>query len=262
MPLINVDGISYYYELHGKGRPLVFIAGFGADHTVWREVYPRFRDRYRILLFDNPATGRTRDSGGPLTAELMADGAAGLINTLGLKKPHIVGQSMGGTIAQMLAINYPEIIDRLVIVNSVHRWSGRMLMAERGIICAIKHGASLDCQLEIIMPWLFGNGALSDEDRKAALKKMLLDNPNPPPVEDLERQYNALTEFDSSGSLYKINAPTLVIISEDDIIALPGESETLAGKIAGARIARLPGGHVSGYEEPEKLAAAILQFLK
>jgi pimeloyl-ACP methyl ester carboxylesterase len=91
---------------------------------------------------------------------------------------------------------------------------------------------------------------------------MILDNPTPPSLKELERQYQALLEFDSSGSLDKIKAPTLVVISDDDILALPAESEELAKKITGAQIARLPGGHVSEYEEPEKLVAAIQSFLK
>ena len=261
MPEIPVNGISYYYELHGKGKPLVFIAGYGTNHIAWRYVYPAFIDRYRVLLFDNPASGRTRDRGEDLTTEAMADGAAGLIEALELEKPHIVGHSMGGAIAQILAIRYSDKIDRLVIVNSCSRWNGRTLMALKGLNDAIKNGASLDCQLEISMPWLFGSKALSDQDQKGGLRQMILENPTPPSPKELERQYHALLEFDSSGSLDKIKAPTLVVISYDDILALPEESERLAGLIPGARIARLPGGHVSEFEQPEMLARSILDFL-
>ena len=162
----------------------------------------------------------------------------------------------------MLAVNHPEKIDRLVIVNSAARWDERMLMAQSGLIRAIKHGVSVDCQLEIAMPWLFGASSLDNKTKAEALKKRLLDNPTPPTIEEMERQYSALSGFDSSGFLHQIKAPALVIISDDDIIALPRESEELAGKIAGARIARLPGGHVSEYEEPEKLAEAIRGFLQ
>ena len=262
MSEIKVNGISYYYELHGKGKPLVFIAGYGTNHIAWRYVYPAFIDSYRVLLFDNPGSGRTRDRGETLTTEAMADGAADLIDALELDNPHIIGHSMGGAIAQELAIKYPDKIDHLVIVNSCSRWNGRTLMATQGLIDAIKCGASLDCQLEINMPWLFGDKALADKDRTAALREMILDNPTPPSLKELERQYQALLEFDSSGSLDQIKAPTLVVISDNDILALPAESEELAKKITGAQIARLPGGHVSEYEEPEKLTAAIRQFLK
>jgi 3-oxoadipate enol-lactonase len=261
MPEITVNGISYYYELHGKGKPLVFIAGYGTNHIAWRYIYPAFIDRYRVLIFDNPASGRTRDGEETLTTESMADGAAGLIDALELENPHIVGHSMGGTIAQILAIKYPDKIDRLVIVNSASRWNGRTLMALKGLNDAIRCGASLDCQLEISMPWLFGSKALSDQDKREALRQMILDNPNPPSLNELERQYHALLEFDSSGSLGKIKAPTLVVISDDDILALPAESERLANSIPGARIVRLPGGHVSEFEQPDLLAQSIRDFL-
>lgn len=261
MSKIKVNGISYYYELHGKGRPLVFIAGYGANHTAWRFVYPAFIDSYQVLIFDNPASGRTRDEGGNLTTESMADGIAGLIEALGLENPHIVGHSMGGAIAQELAIKYPAKVDRLVIVNSCSRWNGRTRMAMRGLLDAIRCGASLDCQLEINLPWLFGAKALADKDRTAALRDMILDNPTPPSLKELERQYQALLEFDSSGSLDKIKALTLVVISDDDILALPAESERLAESILNARIVRLPGGHVSEFEYPDLLAGLIRDFL-
>lgn len=261
MSEIKVSGVSYYYELRGEGRPLVFIAGFGANHTAWRYVYPAFIDRYQVLIFDNPASGRTRDRGETLTTESMADGAAGLIDALELKNPHIVGHSMGGAIAQILAIKYPDKIDRLVIVNSVSRWNGRSLMAMKGLIDAIKGGASLDCQLEVNMPWLFGNEALADQDRTAALREMILDNPTPPTIEGLERQYHALEEFDSAGFLNLIKAATLVVISDDDILALPADSERLAKTIPGARTVRIPGGHVSEFEQPEELSRIIRDFL-
>ena len=136
-----------------------------------------------------------------------------------------------------------------------------MLMTQRGLIRALKRGISLDCQLELAMPWLFGAAALDDRERAKALRERLLDNPAPPTLEEMERQYPVLAEFDAAAYLPRISAPTLVIISEDDIIALPRESEKLAAGIAGARIARLPGGHVSQFEEPEKLAEAIGKFL-
>lgn len=261
MPQVDVNGTSYYYELWGEGRPLVFIAGFGANHTVWRYVYPAFKDCYQVLIFDNPASGRTRDRGETLTTELMAAGVAGLIDALKLKNPRIVGHSMGGAIAQILAIRYPAKIDRLVIVNSVSRWNGRTLMALKGLIDAIKNGASLDCQLEVSMPWLFGNKALADQDRKAALRQMILDNPTPPSIKELERQYRSLLEFNSSGSLDKIKVPVLIVISDDDILALPAESERLAKSIPGARIARIPGGHASEFEQPGELSRVIRNFL-
>ncbi|MDP8235240.1 MAG: alpha/beta hydrolase [Candidatus Erginobacter occultus] len=261
MAHIQVGDIRYYYELHGRGKPLVFISGYGANHTAWREIYPRFTDRFRVMIFDNPASGRTRDGGGELSAEAMAAGSAGLIRELGLGRADIVGHSMGGTIAQVLAADYPEVVDRLVIVNSAARWSRRMLMAQRGLLRALKRGISLDCQLELAMPWLFGRAALNDRKRAEALRRKLLDNPNPPTIGEMERQYPVLAGFDAAAFLPRISAPTLVVISDDDILALPGESEELAAGIAGAKVVRLNGGHVSGYEEPEKLAAAIRRFL-
>ncbi len=260
MAEIQVGEISYHYELSGDGPALVFIAGFGADHLTWREVYPRLSGRCRILLFDNPASGRTRDAGGELTIEEMADSTAALLDTLGLERPAVIGHSMGGSIALALAARHPGRAARLVIVNSSPAWNRRTLLALEGVISSIKSGIDLDSRLKIIMPWLFGREELADPARAAKLREMLLDEPYPATVSGLERHYRALAAFDGRDLLTRIEVPTLVVSAEDDLLALPEETARLAAGIPGARLVRLPGGHVSQFERPQLLAETIARF--
>ncbi len=260
MAIIKIGNISYYYELHGEGPALVLISGFGADHLTWRAVSPRLTGRFRVLLFDNPASGRTRDGGGELTIEGMADSAAALFEALGLERPVLAGHSMGGSIALPLAARRPELARGLILINSAPRWGRRTLAALEGVIRSAETGMDLDSRIGILMKLLFGRKLLSDPVRAEKMRALFLEEPYPSTLSDLKRQHRALEKFDGTGLLSRIETPTLVVSGGEDIIAPPEEAGRLAAGIRGARLVRLPGGHVPQFECPDLLAEAILKF--
>ena len=112
MSKIKLNNANFYYELHGKGHPLILIAGYSGDHLVWMPLLENLSKQFQVLLFDNRGVGQTTDDGRPLSAELMAQDVVALADALDLKKPHIVGQSMGGTIAQRVATHHSEKINK------------------------------------------------------------------------------------------------------------------------------------------------------
>src|SRR3989338_85192 len=113
---MRVNGASIYYEMRGSGHPLILISGYTRDHTLWTPVLEALAARFQVLRFDNRGVGRTQDEGQPLSASLMAEDVRALAKALGLQKPHIIGQSMGGTVAQKLAAAYPDEIGKLVLL--------------------------------------------------------------------------------------------------------------------------------------------------
>ncbi len=256
----QIGDISYYYELHGEGPGLVLISGFGADHLTWRAVAPRLTGRFRILLLDNPAAGQTRDSGGELTIEGMADSTAELIRALGLSRPALAGHSMGGSIALALAARHPGLTRGLVLVNSAPRWGRRTLAALEGTIRSAEAGMDLDSRIGMLMKLLFGREFLADPGRADKMKKLFLEEPYPSTLSDLRRQHRALEEFDGTILPSRIGIPALVVSAEEDLLAPPEEAERLANGIPGARRVRLPGGHVPQFEFPDLLAETIAEF--
>jgi 3-oxoadipate enol-lactonase len=121
MATAQVNGISMYYELAGKGEPLVIINGLGADISEFASVAELFTDNCHVLTFDNRGAGRTDEPDEPYSIEQMANDTAGLMEAVGFKQANILGISMGGRIALELALSRPNIVKRLVLVSAAAR---------------------------------------------------------------------------------------------------------------------------------------------
>src|SRR5437764_634277 len=121
MPYIKVNDIRMYYEIHGDGEPLVLIVGLATDISEWEGIIGWLAKKYQVLAFDNRGAGRTDKPDTPYSIEMMADDTAGLMQTLGMERAHLLGISMGGRIALALALRYPERVRRLVLVSTSAR---------------------------------------------------------------------------------------------------------------------------------------------
>src|SRR5262249_51251302 len=108
MPKVQVNGSDLYYESRGTGDPLLLIAGFACDHTIWSLVVPILASRHRVVVFDNRGTGQTSSPDRDFSIRQLAEDAAGLLDAIGLTSAHVAGHSMGGMIAQELALAHPE----------------------------------------------------------------------------------------------------------------------------------------------------------
>jgi len=111
----KVGSIELYYEEQGSGDPLLLIMGLAADSRAWLFQVPDFARRYRTITFDNRGVGRSSKPAGPYTIHEMADDAAGLLETFDIARAHVVGVSMGGMIAQELALRHPRRIVQLLL---------------------------------------------------------------------------------------------------------------------------------------------------
>ena len=116
MPTVKVGDINMYYEVHGKGEPLVMIRGLGGSLDVFHLMIPIYSPEYRMILFDNRGAGKTDAPDIPYTTSMMADDLAGLLTALHIDSAHIWGASMGGMIAQHLALRYPDKVKSLVLI--------------------------------------------------------------------------------------------------------------------------------------------------
>ena len=117
MPTVRVGDINMYYEIHGKGEPLLLIMGLGSDLTSWIFQIPEFSKKYRVIAFDNRGVGRSDAPDVPYSTAMMADDTTGLLDALGIERAHILGLSMGGFIAQELALKYPQRVKSLITMR-------------------------------------------------------------------------------------------------------------------------------------------------
>ena len=115
MPKVKVNDVQLYHEVHGQGEPLVLIMGLGANTSGWDMQIPALSREFQVVAFDNRGSGRSDKPPTPYSMRLFADDTAGLMDTLGIASAHVYGQSMGGLIAQELALSYPQRVRTLVL---------------------------------------------------------------------------------------------------------------------------------------------------
>lgn len=262
MPMIEVNDAEYYYELHGTGNPLVLISGYTCDHIFWLPILVELSKYYQLLIFDNRGVGRTTDNGNPLSINLMADDIITMCEKLDLKKPHIVGHSMGGSIAQTIAARYPEKISKLALLTSSAKWREVMLFAFETLLQMRKDNINFDLIFAASLPWIFSNDFLANKQKINLYKKSIVENPYPQTISDQARQFNMLREFDGREQLNNIHAPTLVISGLQDIVSLSGDSQLIANQIQQAKLVTLDCAHGITIEVPQKLSEILLSFLQ
>jgi 3-oxoadipate enol-lactonase len=261
MPTIQVNNAQFYYELHGKGQPLVLVSGLGADHQAWLSILEPLAKQYRVLIFDNRAVGRTRDNGISLTIDQMADDVAALATALNLHNPHFVGHSMGGCIVQSIAARYADKIGKVALLTTSPKWRQAMLLAMKMIATLREKVPDPKVAIQSVMMWCLGEQFLQQPGRARGFVEMFLVNPHPQLLVDYLRQVAALEAFDGRERLHQITAPTLVVYGKEDLLSLPHESEYLARQIPHSTLVSLSCAHIPGLEVPAELAQVLLKFL-
>lgn len=262
MTTLKANGIDIYYRQEGTGPDLLLIMGLGAHSGAWLLNAPALAKRFRVTTFDNRGTGRTSAPDEPYSIRGMAGDTAALMDGLGIARAHIVGASMGGMIAQELAINYPEKIDRLVIACSrakAGELRKRIAIAQRALWEA---DIPRDVMAAIQQPWGSTSAILQDEHLPMERLALAAKDPYPVQKHAYLRQLDATIAFDTTDRLGKITAPTLVLVGAEDILTPPFESAELARAIPGAEMRVLPrGGHGFAAEYPAEFNRAVAAFL-
>ncbi len=262
MPKARVGDIEMYYMEAGAGQPLVLIMGFGGDHAAWGFQLGAFAERYRVIAFDNRGAGQTDAPDRPCTIPLMADDTLGLMDALSIDRAHLLGVSMGGMIAQELALAHPHRVRSLHLGCTLARPDGYS-RARGAAWTEIRTGLSPEAALRAIFPWLFAPSTYNERPEfvEQLLQKALA-NPYRQSLTGFLRQRSAIEAHDTLGRLGAIRSPTLVSVGEDDILAPPRFSRELATRIPGAELRIVEGaGHVYFWERPETFNALCLDFL-
>jgi 3-oxoadipate enol-lactonase len=263
MPSTQVNGIDLYYEETGSGPPLLLIAGLGGNTLGWAMLLPALAEHFRVIAFDNRGAGRSSAPAGPNTTGQLADDTAVLLDRLGIERTHVIGLSMGGMIAQELALAHPERVDRLVLYSTV----ARPRLATFGPWLSIwenaaKHGLDASSLALSLMPWMFTPAFMTQHDQVEAALVEWASDPYPAPAHGIIAQTAACRTHDALDRLPQIAAPTLVLVGAEDILFPVSCARELAGSIPGARLHVLErGGHIPDAEYPEAVAEAMLNFL-
>jgi pimeloyl-ACP methyl ester carboxylesterase len=261
VPKVRVNGVELYYEVHGNGEPLLLLAGFACDHTPWSLAAPALAAHHRVILLDSRGTGHSEAGDGPTGLRQMADDAVGLLDHLGLARVDVAGHSMGGQIAQELALSYPGRVRGLALVATWARLDARVRSLTE--LCGELAG-KLDpaTYQRVILPWVFSRAFFETPGAIEQVIALWLTPPSPPSPEVLYRQSRAALAADTSSRAGAIRCPTLVLVGAEDILTPPRLSEELARLIPDARLKMVPGAsHNFIVEMPAAATAILLDFL-
>lgn len=262
MPHIHANNANFYYETYGSGQPIILIAGYTLNHSFWMPIFEQLKNHFQVLVFDNRGTGETKDDAKNLTAELMANDVIALAEALQLHKPHIVGHSMGGTIAQTIAYHYPDKISKAAFLSTSSKWRQATLRGLQTLITLQQINASFDVQFEALLPWIFGEKFLNNPSQVAALKQSILNDPHPTTLENQLRQFEVLKNFNSQNFLKSIQVPVLIGHGIEDLLSLPDESRFMADQIKHAKLVTYNCGHDLPHEITNELVQTLIDFLK
>jgi pimeloyl-ACP methyl ester carboxylesterase len=261
MARVSANGIELEVETHGQGEPLLLIMGLGAQLVHWPDgLVERLAARgFQVIRFDNRDVGRSTHLdhlragrirrtmaryalGLPVTAPYtladMADDTAGLLDALGLPAAHVVGASMGGMIAQMLAITHPHRVRSLTSIMSSP--GGRRFMLSRpGALAALfapparTREQAVENEVEAFKRLRGRRYGTSEAELRATAERAWERGVSP---RGFVRQLTAiLASPERSGALRFVRAPAAVIHGSDDPLILPGAGRATARAIPGAR---------------------------
>lgn len=257
-----MDALHHLAE--GDGEPLLLIQGMSGTHVSWGD---RFLDALhghglRTIRYDHRGTGRSPRVDGAFSIAELADDAAGLLEQLGLESAHVLGISMGGMVAQELALRHPERIRTLALGCTYCGGPGAELTGEavaQRLAAALMSGdreRALRVGYEVNLSPRFREDASRFEAFHAMATTL------PVAVDVIMLQMQAILGHDTSARLHEIAAPTLVIHGTADEMLPVRNGELIGSLIPGARLELLDGvGHMFWWEEPERSAALVAESL-
>jgi 3-oxoadipate enol-lactonase len=260
MPDALNEGTRIYWEEHGHGDPVLLIMGLGATLELWHRVTPMLSPKYRTILFDNRGAGRSDAPPGPYSIPQMADDALAVLDAAGAMTARVFGASMGGMIAQELALNHPQRV-RSLILGCTAPGGTAAVPADRevGAALAARMTLPIDQAIRALVPFTYDASTRHDriEEDIAIRKRTAMGN------DAFSAQYQAIRSWPGTiDRLHTLAMPVFVIHGETDRLVPPENGRILARAIPHSTLVMLPNAsHIFFTDQPEASKNAILQFL-
>ena len=264
MPMAKVGDTNIYYQIHGKGEPLVLIYGYNGHSGLWFQQIPILSKKYRVVAFDNRGVGQSDKPDITYTMAMMAGDIAGLLDTIGIGAAHIFGISMGGMIAQHFALNYPQRVISLMLGCTTYG-GVRFIQPKPESMAALFDFERLKKSPEEfvrqLIPFFFSQEFI--EKNPDIVEKMVAKYLEyPTPVHGAGNQAAAMMGHDTYELLLEIKSPTLVIAGDNDRLIPFENSRILASRIPKAELAIIKGaGHLFFIEDAEEANKVVISFL-
>jgi pimeloyl-ACP methyl ester carboxylesterase len=262
MPMIKVNDIQMYYEMQGEGFPLLLIMGLKRNTEWWYRQIPHLSRHFQVIAFDNRGAGRSDKPVSDYSIPLFAADTAGLLDALGILRAHVLGISMGGYIAQELAIRRSDLVQGLVLGCTSCGGPKAVLMSEETRNAYVANeGLTQEQILYKDMHIYFSDEYIAHHPKQ--IKQFVeISMRHVQPPEAFFRQFNACLGHDTVDRLGDIEAPTLIMAGDDDHLVPTENSRILKELMPGAELHLYPGKrHGFFIEEHEKFNRNVLDFL-
>jgi pimeloyl-ACP methyl ester carboxylesterase len=259
MPFVENQGAKIYWDERSVGEPVLLIMGLGYSSDMWWRIRPLLDGTYRTIVLDNRGAGRSDVPPGPYPIALMADDALAVLDAAGVERAHVFGISMGGMIAQELALQSPGRV-RSLILGCTAAGGPTAVRAEPEVTQLLMNRGSLTPEeaATAAIPYIYDSGTTRDRiDEDLAIRRPWLARP-----EAYNAQLQGILAWESYDRLPQLRMATLVIHGERDRLVPLGNGELIAGRIPGAKLRTLPhAGHIFPTDQTAASSHAILEFL-
>ena len=260
MPQVAVADGEIHYEVAGDGEPLILVSGLNGVARYWEPQIADFSARYQVITYDQRGTGTSDHKQREFSLDQMTHELVALMDALKIERARVVGLSTGGAIGQTLAIEYPQRVERLVLVSTwthCDPWFRRMFEARRRMY------ETAGPELHALFHPLFlyppdyvneHDAEISNEQKRAPTKSA--------PVEASIGRIDALLKFDRRSGLASIKSPTLILAGDNDYITPSYHARALAQAISGSQLVVFKGGgHSLSKTRAAEFNKLVLGFL-
>jgi len=267
MPTLRVKDVEIYFEAHGEGQPFIFFSETACDGEIWNLYQvPEFSKDHMVIVHDYRGTGKSSKPSIDYTTQMFCDDAMAILDYLQVKDAIVLGHSMGGRVAQLLALEYPERVKKLILASSGASFPGPTGLPLTMCKEMIEWGYEKYVREHTIQVGFTDEFVEGEPERLEAFFRARLANLCP--VEFYLRHVLARQAHDTSQRLKDIRVPTLVIVGEkegDANVAMTHRmsADLLAKGIPNAKLVVLPNQkHNYCASDPETVHKIIREFLK
>jgi 3-oxoadipate enol-lactonase len=247
------------WERRGAGSPLVLIQGLGYARWGWEPVVDLLAERYDVVLFDNRGIGESEAPAGPYTVAEMAADTRRVMDAAEVERAHVLGASLGGMIAQELALETPERVEKLVLACTTPGGASAAPMPAQ----TVQLMAEAPTLEPLVALRRFVENALASDPPADTVERILthrIEMAQPPSA--WLSQASAGAAFDAWDRLPELVSPTLVVHGTADVVVDPENARLLAERIPNAQLDLFPGcGHLLFWEEPHRFVDVVGEFL-
>jgi 3-oxoadipate enol-lactonase len=266
MPQISSNGTNINYEIVGQGDPLLLIMGFGMPGAAWAPMLP-YLSGFQGIYFDNRGTGLSDKPEGAYSIAEMADDASNLIRRLGLERVRVYGISMGGMIAQELALRHPEQVGMMVLGCTTPGGTEGVRGSDE-VLQSLVMGSKLmaldpDAGIELVLPLLYPPEFIAAHPELRHFMRLGMTLAPPTPPETADKLAAGLMEFDTCDRLHEIECPVMIVHGAKDIIVPPSNATLFKERIRDAELFMIPeAGHNYPAADPVGIHHRITSWLR